>query len=134
MVCNGAQAALGDEHVVEISSDQYFLPLLLLNDNSRARLAELLGTAASGGGARDDLQLEERLVRLLGQWLLRPNEQVRRAAVAFEQQHLAHKEGAAEEGSPLPQRGGCHVGVHVRVPMFEFELQQVLGVGAWAWV
>lgn len=131
MVCNGAHAALGDEHVIEISSDQYFLPLLLLNDKSRARLAALLGTAPTGLGVREDLKLEEQLVRLLGQWLLRPNEQVRRAAVAFEQQHLAHPEGAADGGSPRTWRGDCHVGVHLRVPMFEFELRQVVFVEAW---
>ena len=88
-----------------MSSDQYFLPLLLLHHNSRARLAALLGiTAESGGNAPrerggsareraagegatwDDGKLEGLLVRFLGKWLLRPVASVRRAALAFEAQ------------------------------------------------
>lgn len=66
-------------------------------------------------------------MRVLGRWLLRPVKSVRQAAEAFERQHFtAHTTpaGEADQGAVLPD-GRCTVGIHVRVPMFEFERQQV---------
>ena len=113
LACGGARAALGDAHIVRVSSDQYFLPLLLLHDDARARLAALLGTPPEHEAAGEVAVLEERLVRGLGRWLLRPAADVRRAVMAFEQHHLSR------------DQGGCAVGLHVRVPMFAFERTQV---------
>ena len=141
LACKGAHAVLGDAAVVEVSSDQYFLPLLLVHAESRARLAALLD-APGDSAAWEDGRLEGVLVQLLGQWLLRPVEQVRRAVVAFEEQHCFNPAQRANGSSAtaetpgtrareqLPRPAGaacqrCHVGVHVRVPMFEFELRQV---------
>ena len=113
LACGGVRAALGDAHIVRVSSDQYFLPLLLLHDDARARLAALLGTPPEHEAAGEVAVLEERLVRGLGRWLLRPAADVRRAVMAFEQHHLSR------------DQGGCAVGLHVRVPMFAFERTQV---------
>lgn len=139
LVCKGASFVLGDAAVIEVSSDQYFLPLLLFHNESRAQLAALLGAEDRAadehwkmGGeitAWDDGELEALLVRHLGQWLLRPVLQVRRAVVAFEQQHFAPPtHGTADQtgaaGSGFSHKS-CLVGVHVRVPMFDFELRQV---------
>jgi hypothetical protein len=122
IACNGAAAVLAEAEVVEISSDQYFLPLLLLHDDSRTRLAAVLGLvpgAPSSGW--DGIELERLLVRSLGRWLLRPVETVRHAVAAYERQHFATGTGRPEGSGSR----GCSVGIHVRVPMFEFELQQV---------
>lgn len=129
LACKGARAVVTDALVVEISSDQYFLPILLLHDDSRTRLAALLGLVpdhkpSEQGRPLDDVELERQLVRLLGRWLLRPVGTVRRAAKAFERQHFAAYAGAAQAGEGSPG-GRCTVGIHVRVPMFEFEQQQV---------
>ena len=113
LACGGVRAALGDAHIVRVSSDQYFLPLLLLHDDARARLAALLGAPPEHEAAGEVAVLEERLVRGLGRWLLRPAADVRRAVMAFEQHHLSR------------DQGGCAVGLHVRVPMFAFERTQV---------
>ncbi len=123
IACNGAAAVLAEAEVVEISSDQYFLPLLLLHDDSRTRLAAVLGLPARTppGSAWDGIELESLLVRSLGRWLLRPCENVRHAVMAYERQHFATGSGRREGSNDR----GCTVGIHVRVPMFDFELQQV---------
>eukprot|EP00277_Geminigera_cryophila_P018857 CAMPEP_0179439302 /NCGR_PEP_ID=MMETSP0799-20121207/22942_1 /TAXON_ID=46947 /ORGANISM="Geminigera cryophila, Strain CCMP2564" /LENGTH=295 /DNA_ID=CAMNT_0021221597 /DNA_START=90 /DNA_END=974 /DNA_ORIENTATION=+ len=133
LVCQGASVVLGGAAVVEVSSDQYFLPLLLIHDDSRARLAALLGEADSGhhkvrekSAAWDDGKLESLLVQLIGRWLLQPAPHVRRAVVAFEQQHFAPLVARASMDEPGAARSGaCLVGLHVRVPMFDFEMRQV---------
>ena len=124
---------LGGAAVVEVSSDQYFLPLLLIHDDSRARLAALLSEADSGhhkvrekSAAWDDGTLEALLVQLIGRWLLQPAPHVRRAVVAFEQQHFAPLVARTSMDEPGAARSGaCLVGLHVRVPMFDFEMRQV---------
>ena len=144
---------LGEAPVVELTSDQYFLPLLLLHSASRARLAAVFGDPgaavlrdmddeletgddAEGGRVWNMMALEEALVRVLGRWLLRPVEHVRRAALAFEKQNLmspslqAIKRTSGAEETSKEAQGGCQVGIHVRVPMFDFELRQVLSVHA----
>jgi hypothetical protein len=94
------------------------------------------GDDAEGGRVWNMMALEEALVRVLGRWLLRPVEHVRRAAVAFEKQNLmspslqAIKRTSGAEETSKEAQGGCQVGIHVRVPMFDFELRQVLSVHA----
>ena len=65
LACGGARAALGDAHIVRVSSDQYFLPLLLLHDDARARLVALLGTPPEHEAAGEVAVLEERGQRVL---------------------------------------------------------------------
>ena len=120
-VCGGAEELLahgarGASAATHLLSDQYFLPLLLLSPAAHARLAALLragpGGAAGAPGTPEPGAPgvgEAALFAALGRWALRPAEEVRRAVLAFE-------EGAG---------GRCDVGVHVRVPMYDWEAKQV---------
>ncbi|KAJ1480404.1 hypothetical protein T484DRAFT_1901175 [Baffinella frigidus] len=125
----GSVDALLPTNVTHLLSDQYFLPLLLANSEARARLAALFTPldspsdeegveSASGEGGEESAGLgaaqgeevgEAGLFATLGRWALQPSEEVRRAVLAFE----------------LGMGGRCVVGVHVRVPMFDWEHRQV---------
>jgi hypothetical protein len=87
---------MAKSRVVDITSDQYFLPLVLLNPASKG----VFGTGS--------LNLADRLFMILGLWLLKPSQDVWRAVKAFER-----------------ERGPCSVGVHLRAKMFDWENKQV---------
>eukprot|EP00961_Rhodomonas_salina_P148023 1992957-Rhodomonas_salina.1 len=99
LACSALEAILPpSSFVLHIASDQFFLPLLLLN----ARAWPLFSAPRSNVGGSSTREKEEdesarreeewKVAASLARWLLRPAEDVRRAVLAFTQQHrpLSH--------------------------------------------
>jgi len=113
----GCHDVMSDTMSFEIISDQYFLPLLLVNPFIRKNIQQI-GSDLRGclpelhGSEREDAEVshESLILTMIARWLFRPNKRIRKAVDTFEM-----------------QRGGgrCEVGVHLRTPMFEFEYKQV---------
>jgi hypothetical protein len=93
---NWETGSIAKSKVVDITSDQYFLPLVLLNPASK----DVFGTGI--------LDLADKLMMILGRWLLKPSQDIWRAVNAFER-----------------ERGPCSVGLHLRAKMFDWEDKQV---------
>ena len=113
----GCHDVMSDMKSFEIVSDQYFLPLLLVNPFIRKNIQQI-GSDLRGclpelhGSEREDAEVshESLILTMIARWLFRPNKRIRKAIDTFEM-----------------QRGGgrCEVGIHLRTPMFEFEYKQV---------
>eukprot|EP00960_Hanusia_phi_P073726 768074-Hanusia_phi.AAC.4 len=116
----GCDDVISDTKSYEIVSDQYFLPLLFVNSFTRSKLLEISSTlrgcvssneSSHAADSQDTSLSDESLVlSMISRWLFRPVKKVRRAVEMFETQQ---------------GEGGCDVGLHLRIPMFEFEYKQV---------
>lgn len=98
VACGKHEESLKPYKIVDVVSDQFFLPLVLLNQDTPR---ELLGPLGVVGWS-------DTVFRILGRWLLRPSKHVLKAVLGFEH-----------------SRGTCVVGVHIRSPMFDWEEAQV---------
>ena len=105
IACGGMMEAGGLLHGdsgsfgVEVRSDQYYLPLVLMSDHGQTTLCRR-GKCEKGWA--------DHVFRVFGRWLVRPNERVREAVQGWE-----------------ADWGRCRVGVHVRSAMYGWEAKQV---------
>lgn len=105
IACGGVMRKGGMLHVdsarvgVEVRSDQYYLPLVLMSTHGEASLCR---------GGRCEEGWADHVFRVFGRWLVRPTRRVVEAVEGWE-----------------ADWGRCRVGVHVRSAMYGWEAEQV---------